>query len=296
MKTVLTLLLILSASSLFAQITLEHQYRPNAYNLVHEIVTVDSNTQKIIDLRRVLTGDSAHTDPPRDTIIIYNIDHTLDRVIPIPPIPNINGNKVSYITKHLFNLDDNYEYLVWGGKLNSFVPYVKVFDESGTEIFSCDSCLPNHENLSSGAFILEMNASFIVNTSNGPKLTIQNFATGKLEVYSLPGKFPNCCYSTANLSVTDAPSIITSGNSFPTFAYPNPTNGKVRVEYKLPIGVTSGEIVITSSGGNEVKRYRVTDTFNDILIEQTDLASGSYFYRLVTEKGESEAKRLVVTR
>lgn len=55
-------------------------------------------------------------------------------------------------------------------------------------------------------------------------------------------------------------------------------------------------LVITSSDGTEVKRYRVGNIFNDLLIEKSDLASGTYFYKLVTGKGESEAKRLVVLR
>jgi hypothetical protein len=79
-------------------------------------------------------------------------------------------------------------------------------------------------------------------------------------------------------------------------AYPNPASGRVRIAYDLPQGVTSGEMILTSEAGREVKRYHVTNAFSDLLIEATDLPSGSYFYKLVTDKGESPAQRIVWMR
>ena len=70
----------------------------------------------------------------------------------------------------------------------------------------------------------------------------------------------------------------------------------MRIEYTLPDGVQTGKLIITDLQGNEVKRYRVGTAFNDILISKSDLASGSYFYKIITEKGESNAKRLVVLK
>ncbi|HEY6170793.1 MAG TPA: T9SS type A sorting domain-containing protein, partial [Candidatus Kapabacteria bacterium] len=120
---------------------------------------------------------------------------------------------------------------------------------------------------------------------------IFRFSTYTTEVYSLPGKLPT---SNTKLSVTDAPTII-SGSTPSTSAYPNPSNGKIRVAYSLPEGVTTGELVITSTDGREVKRYRVGNMFNDILIEKSELASGAYFYKLTSERGESEARKFVIT-
>jgi hypothetical protein len=79
----------------------------------------------------------------------------------------------------------------------------------------------------------------------------------------------------------------------PSLAYPNPSSGRVRIAYDLPNGITSGEIVLTTSDGREVKRYHVTSAFNDLLIEEGDLPNGSYFYKLVTDRGESPARRIV---
>jgi hypothetical protein len=70
----------------------------------------------------------------------------------------------------------------------------------------------------------------------------------------------------------------------------------VRIAYELPLGVSSGEIVLLSEDGKEVKRYMVTNAFNDLLIEAPELPSGSYFYKLVTEKGESLVKKIALIK
>src|SRR2546429_329520 len=79
-------------------------------------------------------------------------------------------------------------------------------------------------------------------------------------------------------------------------AYPNPSQSRVRIAYELPSGVTSGEIVLTASDGREVKRYHITNAFSDLLLEEGDLPSGSYFYNVVTARGESAAQRIVHER
>jgi hypothetical protein len=81
--------------------------------------------------------------------------------------------------------------------------------------------------------------------------------------------------------------------SLPTSAYPNPSQGRVRIAYQLPSGVSSGEVVLTDEVGREVKRFHVTSAFSDLEIQESDLPSGSYFYRLVTSNGESAAQRIV---
>jgi hypothetical protein len=101
--------------------------------------------------------------------------------------------------------------------------------------------------------------------------------------------------STAKQSAQpESPSIIGSGQT--GTAYPNPSNDRIRVEYILPEGVVTGEIIITDASGNEMKRYAVGNTFSNLLIERSELRSGIYFYKLVTSQGESNAKKLVVTQ
>ena len=108
------------------------------------------------------------------------------------------------------------------------------------------------------------------------------------EIYSLPGHLPG---SSQMLSVN--PNSQSNWPQMESIAYPNPSQGRVRIAYDLPSGVTSGEIVLTTSDGREVKRYHITNAFSDLLIEEGDLPSGSYFYKVVTARGESAAQRIV---
>gem|GEM_PF-3538982 len=79
-------------------------------------------------------------------------------------------------------------------------------------------------------------------------------------------------------------------------AYPNPSSGRVRIAYQLPPGVSFGEVILTQEDGTEMKRYRVTSAFSDLLIDGGDLPSGAYFYKLVTEKGGSPVRRIVIMK
>jgi len=48
--------------------------------------------------------------------------------------------------------------------------------------------------------------------------------------------------------------------------------------------------------GAEVKRYKVDNTFKDILLDNTQLPAGTYFYQLQTKKGMVGTKKMVVVK
>jgi hypothetical protein len=278
MKYIIVLLLILVAASSRAQITLEHTY--SADNDFGQ-VEVDSGITKYIELNE------------NDSIYIYNLDHSLEKTIVFTP-PLYGQHGILNISKRLFDLDDAYEFLLIT-VISSSVSAdfsLKLFKENGTILFSCDSC-----NLYSGQNDAATEGYFnrppIYTTETGTKMLVKDLRVNhnSILVYSLPGKLPG---GTAKSGV-NSPSII-SGNSLPVSAYPNPSNGQMRISYKLLAGESTGELVILTTGGAEVKRYRVGNGFNDILIEKSDLPSGSYFYKLVTDKGESEVQKLIILK
>lgn len=279
MKNIITLFFVLLAATSHAQITLEHTYN-NSFDpgsrSIH-LVTVDSGLCKYV----VFNG--------KDSILIYNLDHSIDRKIIIPNIDTSASHTLHYLSKKLFDLNDQYEYIVAEA---SSVKKVRILSENGAILYSCDTCTI-HNPFNPYIYSKDIEIESIITTEEGSKLLIDRWNTTNVDVYSLPGKLPGCSTTKASIEI---PSIISSNSGFTTSAYPNPSNGKVRIEYKLPNGVSTGEIVIADALGNEVKRYRVGNVFSDILIEKSDLASGSYFYKLVTDKGESEAKKLVVIR
>ena len=278
MKYFIVFLLVLTAASSQAQITLEHTYPP-ANNVTFGLYEVDSGQSKYIFFNQ------------NDTIEVYDINHIFEKLILIPKIESARpGLNLFYFTKKLFSLDDRYEFLILGSD-NGGEWFTRIFSEDGSILFSCDTCFPNHV-AARGNSYRQQNES-IFNTEKGTKLLITHGKTGVglKEIYSLPGKLPG---SSAKSGV-NSPSIIT-GSSPHTSVYPNPSNGQMRIEYKLPDGVTTGEIVISDIEGKEIKKYQVGNIFNDILIDKSDLQSGSYFYKLVTEKGESEAKKIIVLK
>ena len=78
--------------------------------------------------------------------------------------------------------------------------------------------------------------------------------------------------------------------------YPNPSNGSVTLQYELPKNETEGELILYNMQGTEVKRYKVDNTFKDILLDNTQLPAGTYFYQLQTKKGAVGTKKMVVVK
>lgn len=79
-------------------------------------------------------------------------------------------------------------------------------------------------------------------------------------------------------------------------AIPNPTEGNTRVNYTLPEGANTGEIVFCNQQGEEVKRFKVDRTFDHLLISTADLPAGSYFYQLQCGGTTIGGKKVIVVK
>jgi uncharacterized protein (TIGR02145 family) len=75
--------------------------------------------------------------------------------------------------------------------------------------------------------------------------------------------------------------------------YPNPTSTATSVYYHMPQGTKAGKIVIYDGLGKEVKRIKITSSSGILVIGE--LPQGSYYFRLITEKGISCTRTLIVT-
>ncbi len=273
MKYFITLFLLLFAVSTRAQITLEHTYAPSSLKQFG-LVEVDSGEWKYVGYNGA------------DSITVYSMNHSVERVLIVPSALTATGRIVD-IAKHLFELDTSYCYLldIWIGS-----PGLRVIKDDGAILFFCDTCSLGAGSSQIAEGIEQGPPHNIRTTADGTKMIVTK--NDGVRIYSLPGKLPTC---------TQKAGIINASSSFadamlPASAYPNPASGRVRIAYDLPQGVSSGEMILTSEDGREMKRYHVTNAFSDLLIEATDLPSGSYFYKLVTDKGESPAKRIVWMR
>ncbi len=251
-----------------AQITLEHTY-PNAYMQLY-MINLEIEGMKYA---RRINADS--------TVMLYNLDHSVFKVMPYENAPGLGG-LVFYISEHLFNTDDAIEYMVLAMSSNNPPGYyiTTIINEAGTVLFTFDSLAPSD-------LVLNEFQTSIYNTADGTKMILSHGYNGGLaNVYSLPGTLSNVIRPTGNSTLET--------EQWGMNAFPNPSNQNVTIEYKLPQGENTGEIVFYDMRGIEIKRVTVDNTFNTLLVNNTGLTSGTYFYQLVTSSGASGASKMIV--
>ena len=261
-----------------AQITVEAVYDTAAtlaYTIAQNqifIVNLENSGYKYIKIARVV-----------DKMYIYNLDHSLNKVIQLFDPDTFHDYDVLYISETLFNTDNNIEFMVSGlSNNNSYKTYI--YDESSQIIFAGDSLRP--------AVRLNIPQSQvpIYNTPNGTKLILSH-DNGKALIYSIPVTLSNQI-SESNWQLIQAQ----SGQGQLINLYPNPSNSSATLQYQLPNGEQQGEIILYNTQGAEVKRYKVDNTFKDIIIDNTQLPAGTYFYQLQTSKGAVGVKKMVVVK
>jgi len=280
MKKLITTLLLIASISGYAQITLENTYPTgSSYYKNLRLVKLSSSGYKYI------TSDDS-------TLILYNLNHTVFRII---NIPQIAGGYYScwayYVSEELFNTNPaDIEYFLYYS--NGTVFNCRVFDELGTVLLAKDSIGGNMANLYG-------KENFISYTTTGCKMIISNFFTFALPnyeayVYALPGFLPcQDCTGGVITGMTTESGNLKSGN---ITNYPNPNNGQTTIEYTLPQGTTTADLVFYNMTGQEIKRFKVTDTFHDIVISTADLEAGTYYYQLQTTSGFKAGKKMVVIK
>jgi len=156
-----------------------------------------------------------------------------------------------------------------------------IYKENGSFIFSDTGSVMVHPNY-------EMQQYPIYNTSQGTKM-ILSYKNGHAKVFSLAG--------TLSTSIEQANGqLMQAQNGQFSNLYPNPSNGSVTLQYELPKNETEGELILYNMQGTEVKRYKVDNTFKDILLDNKQLAAGTYFYQLQTKKGAVGTKKMIVIK
>ena len=264
--------IFLSRQNVKAQIILEHVYDSASCHLY--IINLEVEGDKYIWRDLWLNRQ----------IVLYNLDHSIFKTMPLPanvhwPSTDIPG--LLYISEHLFNLDNTIEYLFACRDSATYRWSTKIIDEFGNIIFDADSLTP---------LVLANTPQAqrpIYNTSEGTKMILSYANGGSIaKVYNLGG--------------TLTTSIQPTGNSFGEMsdmnAFPNPSNGSTTIDYQLPEGVNRGEIVLYNSTGTEIKRLDVDRTFTHLVVNNADLASGTYFYQLVTAAGISGSKKMLIVK
>ena len=211
-------------------------------------------------------------------IQIYNLDHSLYKTINIPFPSYYIYPSILYISEHLFNTDDLMEYMITYQDVNYQIQ-TRIFNELGDTLFAIDSAGP----------VVSQNVPQmmypIYNTPNGT-IMIMSMQNGHANVYSLTG----------HLSASIQPINNSSNNQMLENIYPNPSTGNTTIEFNLPQGVNQGEVIIYTMQGQELKSYKVDNTFHTLLLNNSEFHAGTYFYQLQTASGASGAKKMIVIK
>lgn len=260
-KAIFFLSFLLSATIGKTQIT--HEATSSYYMLKQ----VDS-----AEFRYILIDKSA-TNP---IISIYYLNHTLEKRITIPIKSGIRTvYNVSYISKSLFDCDSsNYEYLVELGqsKHGAGDNYIRVFGENGNILFKQDSAgLTGYSRFET--------FTPIVNTSQGTKFIVSH-NKGYFKVYSLCGKL-----STQSLKEESANNHL--------YAYPNPAQNTMTIEYRLPENNLLGSLEIYNINGSLIESFNIDNTFSNVLLDVSKYESGSYYYTIKSEGETISTKKFI---
>jgi hypothetical protein len=276
MKKLLVLLSLGLGISAQAQFTLEQTYDTAAtWNMCQGnasqflMVNLEQSGERYIKINRC----AKH-------IKLYNLNHALTKTVYLPNIPleptyNTVGDFL-YFSENLFNTDAKLEFMYVVSTGSFYATYV--FNEDAVQLF-----FENGVALVKPAYHMQQYP--IYNTTQGTKL-ILSYINGQAKVFGLGGTLTTAIQ-------THGPDGTVPGSAL-SAAMPNPSSSQSRIDYSLPKGINEGTVVFYNIEGKEIKRFNVDNSFDHLLLSTSDLAAGTYFYRLETSGNSSEAKKLVV--
>ena len=221
----------------------------------------------------------------------YNLDHSLWKTIdvnPFPvtlfppganPLPTYNYNYESiYISETLFDCDNDIEFMYVSN--SNYRWFTGIYKENGTALLMGDSLLP----------MVRPNVPQqfrpIYNTPGKTKLILSHM-NGTARVYDLQCSLSTGVDQNRVVSETDPPELN---------VFPNPSFYESQITYKLPIGVTSGEIVMYDLNGKLIRNYAVDNSFSSILIQQNEMAAGTYLYVLKANGQVIDSKKIILSK
>lgn len=276
MKYIIHIAMVAFCLNSSAQITLEQ-----TYDSASTVPTSGPSNQLLIINFEVSGERYVKINYVAKTIYVYNMNHSLQKIISFAGFPSLGSSiNILYISENLFDLDSDIDFMYSGPTgINTY--YTGIYNEDESLIFS-----------DTGAPVVKVNTPLqqypIYNTIQGSKM-ILSFPNGEAKVFSLPGTL-----STA-IAEANGQLMQTQNGQFNNL-YPNPSYGEVTLQYKLPEGEKEGELILYNMQGVEVKRYKVDNTFKDVLIDNSQLPAGNYFYNLQTSKGTVGTKKMIVIK
>ncbi len=267
-----------------AQMTLAYTYGSSS-SYTSQIVNLSRSGKKIAILRSQNVPNAA------DTIYFYNLDYSFWKMVPCPAIPGYVGEfgfgpisssaaYVAYCSETLFNTDTFLEVSVtYNSYPTSGANKLFIINENGTIVDS----------------ILNAGSNFEVHSTNtGVFVATLNTGTGT-RIYNLPGTIPCDACGGGTTGVLGV-SQLEKPKDFPTQPIPNPSSNEVKITFTLPDGINRGELQLFSTTGQKLRTYQVDNRFGYVLLDNSELPSGVYYYNIVVSGAISSTQKMVVVK
>ena len=286
LKILFTFFIALLYMKINGQIILEHAYDSAS---THANGSPAVSSQLMIVKLEVSGNRYMNINRHGKYISIYDMNHSLLKTIDFSIFPqalSANFQYISYISEQLFDLDSGIEFMYLAN--DGGTPYTGIYNDDGTLIFSDSGAALTFVQFPSQQYP-------IYNTSQGTKMILSYQDNSGLpeqaKVFSLPGTLSNAI-AEANGQLMQQQGVQGQLSNL----YPNRSNGAVTLQYELPKGEQYGEIILYNMQGAEVKSYKVDNTFKDILLDNTMLPAGTYFYQLQCGNGAVGSRKMVIIR
>lgn len=289
-KLITSIALVFCATcNIYSQLTLETIYFATdssniKFNYLMGKIKINQNTTKYLTANYYLYQSVGCTY--NVTYKLYNLNHSLYKTLPFisDSLWQVNQENAFpfSIQENLFNTNTDIEiaYIRYKSGIHSF----KVIDEYGSILFERDSVVNWSQNNGNGLSSSQEDGFY--NTENGAKLILLtgSFLSRTKEIYSLGGTI-----------ITEL-QINNGANEDMIALSPNPSKEYTRITYHLPSNENSAEIVVYNISGNEIKRFIVDKTFNDLIVSNDDLPSGNYLYALFSNNQLIGTKKAILIK
>jgi len=191
-----------------------------------------------------------------NTVNIYNFDYSLYKTINIslPSGCSIYMSSVGYPSRHLFNHDDKFEFLIVANRYDPMLGMVIIYNEDGDVI----------KNITKNGYTITVPEPIVIQENDLYKLLIvgMNAQQRQTDVYSLPGTY----------ELVEEQNYVSNLN-----CYPNPAKDIVTLQYNINKGMTS-VMNIYDINGVLIETKNVGGDFNEIHLDVTNYPSGIYIY------------------
>lgn len=287
MKKFLSFIIVLFTSiQAFSQFTLEHTYNDAGWCAFANVNGTQTAGTKLFYLVHLEVSGDKYVKINQITQLIdfYNLDHTLWKSINyagvslVSPYPETEkqASSILYISEHLFDTDDEVEFMYTYGAYSSqnstWYVTTQIVNEDGSILFSRNAApfvKPSYP----------MQYYPIYNTSNGTKMILSN-ANGTAEVFSLAGTF------TAGIATNN---ILNNAAEMSLFPNPSMEGNMITINYTLPSNTHTANLFVFDTQGRQVKSYKIGNGMNSILVNPSELSKGTYFYTIQAEDGKTIA-------